>query len=173
MLHELLPTAKIVATFVNSNGRYSENQSRELRAAAAALGLRVHVLPASAETDFDAALSTALRLHAKALVIAADPLFNSSSEQLAVLALRRAMPAIYQYREFATAGGLISYGGSITDQYRLTGVYAGRILKGEKPADLPVQQSTKIELVLNMKVAKTLGITFPLALLGRADEVVE
>jgi putative ABC transport system substrate-binding protein len=173
LLHELLPMAKIVAAFVNPNGRNSASQSRELRAAAATLGLQLHVLPASTERDFDAAFSTALRLRAGALVITADPLFNSSSEQLAALALRHAMPAIFQYREFAVAGGLISYGGSITDQWRLVGLYTGRVLRGQKPADLPVQQSTKIELVLNMKVAKALGITFPLALLGRADEVIE
>jgi putative ABC transport system substrate-binding protein len=173
VMHELVPAATIMAAFVNPNNRNAENQTRELLAAATALGLQLHVVPTATERDFDAAFATALSRRAGALVISADPLFNAWSEQLAALAARHAMPAIYQYREFAAAGGLISYGGSITDQYRLVGVYTGRVLKGEKPADLPVQQSTKIELVINAKVAKALGITFPLSLLGRADEVIE
>ena len=110
---------------------------------------------------------------ARGLVIGSDPFFTSQSERLAALSVRHAVPTIYQYREFAVAGGLLSYGGSITDSYRLGGVYTGRILKGARPADLPVQQSTKVELIVNLKTAKALGITVPLSLLGRADEVIE
>ena len=114
-----------------------------------------------------------VKLRAGGLVIVNDTFFNSQSEQLAALALRYVVPTIYQFREFAAAGGLMSYGTSITDSYRLVGVYTGRILKGEKPADLPVQQATRVELIINMKTAKALGLTFPIALLGRADEVIE
>jgi len=173
VLHELVPAATSMAALINPSAPNAENQSRDLQAAASALGLQLHILPTSTEHEFDSAFASARQVHAVALVISADPLFNTWSGQLAALAARYAMPAIYQYREFAAAGGLISYGASIKDGYRLVGVYAGRILKGEKPADLPVQQSTKIELVINAKTAKSLGITIPLALLGRADEVIE
>jgi putative ABC transport system substrate-binding protein len=136
--------------------------------------VRLHVLHASTEADFEAAFATAAQLRAAALVIAsADPLFASNAAQLGALALRHIVPAIYHFREFAAAGGLMSYGGVLTDSYRLAGVYTGRILKGEKPADLPVVQSTKVELILNLKTATALGITVPLPLLGRADEVIE
>jgi putative tryptophan/tyrosine transport system substrate-binding protein len=173
VLHELLPAVTSMAALINPSGPTAENQSRDLQAAASVLGLQLHVLPTPTEREFDSALASARQAYADALVISADPLFNAWSEQLAALAVRYAMPTIYQYREFAAAGGLISYGGSIKDVYRLVGVYAGRILKGEKPADLPVQQSTKIELVINAKTAKSLGISIPLSLLGRADEVIE
>jgi putative ABC transport system substrate-binding protein len=144
-----------------------------LQAAARTLGLELHELHASTEREIDAAFATLARLKAGALVIAPDGYLNSRSEQLAALTLRHAVPTIYTYREFAAAGGLMSYGGSDTDSYRQVGVYAGRILKGEKPADLPVQQSTKVELIINLKTAKALGLTVPLSLLGRADEVIE
>ena len=141
--------------------------------AARSLGLQLHVLHASTERDLDSALQLLSSLRAGALVIGSDPFFISRSEQLAALALRHAVPTIFQYREFAAAGGLMSYGGDTTEPYRLVGVYTGRILKGEKPADLPVQQSTKIELIINLKTAKALGLTVPQALLSRADEVIE
>ena len=153
---------------------YAATVSKDLQAVADTLGVRLHVLHASTEADFEAAFATAAQLRAAALVIStADPLFNSHAAQLGALALRHSVPAIYQYREFAAAGGLMSYGGYATDTYRLGGVYTGRILKGEKPADLPVQQATKVELIINLKTAKALGITVPLPLSGRADELIE
>jgi putative ABC transport system substrate-binding protein len=174
LLHELVPTATLIALLVNPTDQNAETtQSRNLQAAAGILGLGLHVLHASTEHEIDAAFATLVQLRAGGLVIGADAFFNSRSEQLAALAVRHAVPAIYQFREFAAAGGLMSYGGSLTDTLRQIGVYTGRILKGEKPGDLPVQQSTKIELVINLKTAKALGLTFPLTLLGRADEVIE
>jgi putative tryptophan/tyrosine transport system substrate-binding protein len=141
--------------------------------AARRLGLELRVLQASTEAEIAAAFSAAARLRPGGLVVGADAFFSGQSEQIAALAIANAVPTIYQFREFAVAGGLMSYGDSVTDQYRLLGAYTGRVLKGEKPADLPVQQSTKIELILNLKTAKALGITVPLALLTRADEVIE
>ena len=154
-------------------GLLAETISRDLHAAARTLGLRLHVLHASAARDFDTVFATLGQLRVGGLVIGSDPFFNSQTEQLAALAIRHAVPTIYQYREFAAAGGLMSYGGSLTDMYRQVGVYTGRILKGEKPADLPVQQSTKVELFINFKTAKALSLTVPLPLLARADEVIE
>jgi putative ABC transport system substrate-binding protein len=148
-------------------------QAESMQAAARTLGLQLHVLHASTERDFDTVFTTLLQLRAGGLVIAPDGFLNSRSEQLAALALRQAVPAVFQDRVFTAAGGLMSYGGSGPGSYSLTGVYAGRILKGDKPADLPVQQATKIELIINMKTAKALGVTFPTALLVRADEVIE
>ena len=173
LLREAVPTASIVAALVNPSYPAAETQSKDLQAAARTLGLQLHVLHASNERDFDAVFATLVQLRAGGLVIGADTFFNSQSEQFATLALRHAVPAIYQYREFAAAGGLMSYGGSITASYRTVGFYVGRILKGEKPADLPVQQIAKVELIINMKTAKALGLTFPITLLGRADEVIE
>jgi putative ABC transport system substrate-binding protein len=135
--------------------------------------VQLHVLHASSERDFDTVFTSLVQLRAGGLVIGTDALFNSRSEQLAALAIRHAMPAIYQFREFVSAGGLMSYGTTIVDTYRPLGVYTGRILKGEKPAELPVQQATKVELIINLKTAKALGITVPLPLSGRADELFE
>ena len=143
------------------------------QAAAQALGLQLHAVHASSERDLDGIFASLIQLHAGALVIAPDNLFTAHSQQLAALATRHALPAIYEFRRFAAAGGLMSYGSSETEYYRLVGTYAGRILKGDKAADLPVQQSTKVELYINLKTARALGITFPLPLLGRADEVIE
>ena len=162
MAHELVPTATIIAVLVNPSNPNTETELRELQAAARTLGLQLHALYASNERDFDTVFATLLQLRAGALVIGADAFFVGRSEQLAALALRHAVPAISQFREFAATGGLMSYAGSIADTYRLAGIYTGRILKGEKPADLPVMQSTKVELIINMKTAKALGITFPL-----------
>jgi ABC-type uncharacterized transport system substrate-binding protein len=174
LLHELRPTATIMALLVNpTNPAVAEPNARDMQVAARILGLQLHVLHASTERDFDTVFATLDRLRAGGLVIGLDTFFNSRSEQLAGLALRHAVPAIYQFREFAAAGGLMSYGGSLPDQYRIVGAYTGRILKGEKPSDLPVQQATKVELTINMKTAKALGLTFPITLLGRADEVIE
>jgi putative tryptophan/tyrosine transport system substrate-binding protein len=173
LLHELIPTATIVALLVNPTSPAAETLSRELLAAARTLGLQLHFLEAAAERDFETVFATLVQLRARGLVIASDPFFTGRREQLAALALGHAVPAIYQYREFAAAGGLVSYGGSITDTYRLAGVYTGRILKGEKPADLPVQQSTKVELIINLKTAKALGLEVPRTLIARADEVIE
>ena len=174
LARELFPGATTVALLVNPANPLAAAVSKDLQAVADTLGVRLHVLHASTEADFEAAFATAAQLRVAALVIgSADPLFGSHAAQLGALALRHSVPAIYQFREFAAAGGLMSYGGSIMDAYRLAGVYTGRILKGEKPADLPIVQSTKVELILNLKTARALGITVPLPLLGRADEVIE
>jgi len=144
-----------------------------VQAAARTLGLELHVLNASTERDFNGVFAKLVQLRAGGLVIGGDPLFSDWSEQLAALALRHAVPTIYDYRNFAVAGGLLSYGADFTETYRLAGNYTGRVLKGEKPADLPVQRTTKVQLFINLKTAKALGITVPLTLSGRADEVIE
>ena len=173
VLHELVPSATVLAALLNPTNPNAETLSRELQAAADTLGVQLNILRASTEGDFDPVFAILPRLRAGGLMIGSDPFFNSRSGQLAELAMRHAVPTIYQYRTFAAAGGLISYGGSFTEPFRQTGIYAGRVLKGEKPADLPVQQSAKVELIINLKTAKALGLTVPLSLLGRADEVIE
>jgi putative ABC transport system substrate-binding protein len=174
LLHEVVPSATIVTLLVNpTSPSIAEPFSRATQAAATALGLQLHILEARSESDFDMVFARLLQLRAGGLVIMPDVFFNARSEQLAALSLRYAVPAVYHYREFAAAGGLMSYGSNETDYYRLVGIYVGRILKGEKPGDLPVQRSTKIDLIINLKTAKALGVTVPLPLLGRADEVIE
>jgi putative ABC transport system substrate-binding protein len=174
LLRELIPTAASAALLVNpSNPILAEPTTRDLQAAAHSLGLKLHVLHAGTDRELETAFAALVQIRAEGLVIGADPFFNRRSERLAALSAGHAVPAIYQYREFAMSGGLISYGGSLTDVYRQLGVYAARILKGEKPADLPVQQATKMELIINLKTAKALGLVVPLTLLGRADEVIE
>jgi putative ABC transport system substrate-binding protein len=174
LLHELLPNARVMAVLVNpAEPTIAETTASEVLAAARTFGLEVHVLNASSESDFDRVFAELIQLRPGGLVVGGGPFFSSRSEQLAALAVRHAVPAIFQYREFAVAGGLISYGSADTDAYRLAGIYTGRVLKGEKPADLPVQQATKVELYINMKTARALGINVPLTLLGRADEVIE
>jgi putative tryptophan/tyrosine transport system substrate-binding protein len=173
LARELFPGATTVALLINPANPVAATISKDLQAVADTLGVRLHVLHASTEADFEAACATAAKLRVALVIGSADPWFNSHAAQLGALALRHSVPAIYQRREFAAAGGLMSYGGDTTGTYRLAGVYTGRILKGEKPADLPVVQSTKVELILNLKTAKALGITVPLPLSGRADEVIE
>jgi putative tryptophan/tyrosine transport system substrate-binding protein len=174
LLRELVPTASIIALLLNpSNPALAEFVLHASQAAAQSLGLDLHVLKADTEHKFDGVFADVARLRAGGLVIGADAFFTSRQEQLAALALRHAVPAVYGNHGFVAGGGLASYGGRGTDAYRLAAVYVGRILKGEKPGELPVQQATKVELFLNLRTAKALGITVPLPLLGRADEVIE
>ena len=174
LMHELVPTATTIALLVNpSNPLVAETESRDAQTAARTLGLQLHVLHASTDRDFDTVFASLAQMRAVALVINTDVFFNSRSEQLAALALHHTVPAIFQYREFVASGGLMSYGTSTTDVFRQVGIYTSRLLRGESPADLPVQQVTKIELIINLKTARTLGLTVPLSLLGRADEVIE
>jgi putative tryptophan/tyrosine transport system substrate-binding protein len=173
LIHELVPTASTIGLLLNPTNAVAETQSKDLLAAARTLGLKLHVLHASTEREFETAFAALMQSRVGGLVIGTDGFLVSRSEQLAALTVRHAMPAIFQYRAFVEAGGLMSYGGSVTDSYRLSGLYTGRILKGEKPADLPVQQATKVELIINLKTARALGLTIPLPLLGRADEVIE
>ena len=173
LLRELVPSATVIAALVNPTRSNAETELNVLHAASRPLGLKLHVLHASSERDLEAVFANVVQLRAGGLVIAGDPFFNNRSEQLGRLALRYAVPAIYQFREFVAAGGLLSYGSDIAEMFRLTGVYTGRILKGEHAADLPVQQSAKVQLTINLKTAKVLGITVPPTLLIRADEVIE
>jgi putative ABC transport system substrate-binding protein len=174
LLHELLPKVTIIAVLVDpTSPALAEPFVRDLRAAARTLGLQLHVLHASAEHDFGMVFSTAVQQRAGALIIGPGTLFAALSKQLAALSLQHAVPTIFQYRPFVLAGGLLSYGSSETEYYHQVGVYTGRILKGEQPADLPVQQATKVELMINLKTAKALGLDVPGTLLARADEVIE
>jgi putative tryptophan/tyrosine transport system substrate-binding protein len=172
LLHEVAP-APIIGLLVNPDNRNSEIISRDVQSGAHTLGLQLHILQAREEREFETVLDKLTELRAGGLVIGSDPFFNTQSERLAGLLLRRKIPAIYQYHEFVVAGGLMSYGGNITEPFRQAGIYTGRVLAGEKAGELPVVQSTKIELIINLKTAKALGLTLPLAILGRADEVVE
>jgi putative tryptophan/tyrosine transport system substrate-binding protein len=174
LLHEVVPAAGRIALLINPvSPAFAEPLSRQLQAAARSLGLELRVLQASTERELETAFASLAQLQAGAMVIASDPFLNSHSEQIAALALRYAMPTMHQFREFPAAGGLMGYGGSITDSYRLVGEYTGRILKGEKAGDLPVQQYTKVELIINLKTARALGLTIPLSIIARADEVIE
>jgi putative tryptophan/tyrosine transport system substrate-binding protein len=174
LLHELLPTAHIMGLLVNpASPDLAQTNTSKVLAAAHTLGLELHVLNASSERDFEGVFAKLIELRAGGLVIGAEALFTSHSEQLAAISVHHGVPTIYKGREFAAAGGLMSYGSDIWDSYRLAGIYTGRVLKGEKPADLPVQQATKVELFINLKTAKAFGINVPLPLSGRADEIFE
>ncbi len=173
LLSELVPQAEVIALLVNPNNANSEPMIRDVQEAARAKGVQLHILKAAAESEIDAAFPTLVELHAGALVVAGDTFFNSRREQLVALASRNAVPAIYARREFAASGGLVSYGSSLTAVYRQVGIYVGKILNGAKPADLPVQQPTTFELVINFKTATALGLTVPQSMLMRADEVIE
>jgi putative ABC transport system substrate-binding protein len=173
VLHELLRTSAAVALLVNPNNPVTEPETKGMRDAARSLGLQLHVLDASTEVEIDAAFEKLIELRAGGLVVSVDAFLTSQRAQIVALAARHAVPAIYGVREFAAAGGLMSYGTDIAGAYRQVGTYAGKILKGTKPADVPVQQVARVEFVINLKTAKTLGLTFPITLLGRADEVIE
>jgi putative tryptophan/tyrosine transport system substrate-binding protein len=173
VLHELLRTSAAVALLVNPNNPVTEPETKGMRDAARSLGLQLHVLDASTAGEIDAAFEKLIELRAGGLLVSVDAVLTSQRDQIVALAARHAMPAIYGVREFAAAGGLMSYGLDVSDSYRQVGIYAGKILKGAKPADLPVQRVVRVEFVINLKTAKTLGLTFPITLLGRADEVIE
>jgi ABC-type uncharacterized transport system substrate-binding protein len=173
LLHKLVPAATVIALLVNPTNPSAQALSRDLQTAARTLGLQLHILHASTERDFDTVFATFLQLRAGGLVIGTDGFFNTQSERLATLTVRHAVPAIFPYREFTAAGGLMSYGVSIRDLYRLVGVYTGRILRGEKPGDLPVQQSTKFEFVINLQTARALGIEVPNSIQLLTDELIE
>ena len=173
LLSELVPRAGVIALLLNPNDANAERVIRDVQEAARTKGLQLHVLKATSESDIDTAFASLVQLHAGALVVAADPFLSSRREQLVALASHHAVPSIYAWREFADSGGLISYGASLTSVYRLVGQYAGKVLKGAKPADLPVQQPTTFELVINLKTAKALGHSVPQSMLMRADELIE
>ena len=173
LLHELVPGVARIGLLSNPTNPNAESQSKDMQVAARTLGLQLHVLNASSERDIDTAFATLGELRVGAVAIGADAFFVDRSRRLATLALHYGLPAIFITRDFVAEGGMMSYGGGLREPYRLMGVYTGRILKGEKPADLPVQQVTKVELVINLKTASALSLTVPLTLLGRADEVIE
>jgi putative ABC transport system substrate-binding protein len=172
ILHEAVPSANVIGFLDNPISSVEEGM-KELQAAVNAVGLKLVVVKAGADNEFEGAFATFVQNEVSALIVSTDAFFNNQRQRLVALSARHAIPTIYPYREYAAAGGLMSYGTSVADAYRLAGVYAGRILKGEKPADLPVQLSTTVELTINLVTAKTLGINFPLMLLGRADELIE
>ena len=173
LLHDLLPAVTIIGALVNPTDPRAESQTSDMEQAARTLGLQMHVLNTSTDGELDKAFTDLNQLRVGALVVGTGEFFNSRREQIVALAARQRVPAMYQYRDFATVGGLVSYGPSLVDAYRQTGVYTGRVLKGEKPADLPVLRPTKFELILNLKTAKTLGLTIPSGVMAIADEVVE
>jgi putative ABC transport system substrate-binding protein len=173
VLYETIPTTPLIGFLVNPTSALAEAETKSALAAAESLGQKLAIVQAHTDSELEAAFATLARQRAGALTVLGDAFFLSRRDELVELAARQAIPTIYNLREYAVAGGLMSYGTSITDAHRIAGLYAGRILKGEKPADLPVQQSTKVELVINLKTAKVLGLTIPLPLLGRADEVIE
>jgi len=173
LLHELLPQAAAIAFLMNPNNLNGEIETGAAQTAATSLGLRILVLRVSNESEIDTAFAAMAQQRAGALLVASDPFLFTRRDQIVSLAARQNIPAIYYLREFAQAGGLMSYGNSLPDVYRQVGIYTGRILKGEKPADLPVQQVTKVELIINLRTAKTFGIAVPPTLLARADEVIE
>jgi putative tryptophan/tyrosine transport system substrate-binding protein len=173
LLHEVVAEPALIAMLMNPNNPNAESGAKAVQVAAGALGRRLTVVTATAESEIEPAFLKILQLQAGGLIVAADPFLNSRREQLVALAARNRIAAIYEWREFVQAGGLMSYGSSLPGAWQQVGVYVGRILKGEKPRDLPVQQPTKIELAVNLKVAKALGIDVPTAILLRADEVIE
>jgi putative tryptophan/tyrosine transport system substrate-binding protein len=174
LLHELTPQSKSLAVFVNPSNRLSSTMAtKDLEGLSRTLGLRLHILNVSTDPEIESAFAKLAQLQVGGLIFASDIFFNSRAQQLAALTLKHAVPAVHSVREFAASGGLMSYGGNIKDTHRQAGIYTGRILKGEKPADLPVQQATKVELYINLKTAKALGVTVPLPLSGRADELFE
>jgi putative tryptophan/tyrosine transport system substrate-binding protein len=173
LLHEVVPTSTLVAFLVNPKNPITESDTRDVRSAANTTRQQILVLDASNDSDLDDAFTALVQQHAEALLVQSDPFFNSRPDKIVALAARHAIPAIYQWRDFPAAGGLMSYGTILADAYRQVGIYAGKILKGAKPSDLPVQQSVKVQLIINLKTARALGITVPLPLSGRADEVIE
>jgi putative tryptophan/tyrosine transport system substrate-binding protein len=173
LMHELLPTSTAIALLVNPTNVLTDSETKDVQDAAHSLGLHLHVLNASTESQIDAAFAALIELRATALIVSADTFLNSRRDHIVTLAARYAVPAVYGVRDYVNAGGLMSYGTDLVDVYRQQGIHVGKILKGARPADLPIQQVTKVALVINLKTAKTLGLTFPTTLLGRADEVIE
>ena len=173
LISELVPQAKVIALLVNPSNANAEPTIRDMQEAARTKGVQLHILKAGSESEIDDAFASLIQLHVGALVVSPDAFFGSRRAQLVALAARHAVPAIYEWREFTAAGGLISYGSSLTDTWRQVGVYAGKILNGTKPADLPIQRPTTFELVVNLKTATALGLTIPPSILARVDDIIE